>query len=130
VTPKKCKGTPLKVFSGKEAKLNRLILLLYRSSKESLTKYDVYKLIHNMKGFRDLDSRTVYRRLKALIEEGYLMLVGSRPGKVEGESNLYMMSEIGRALLAVDQYLHDFFVSATKDEFMQLAQLIERRHKQ
>ena len=61
---KRCKGTPLKVFSGKQAKLNRIILLLYRISKTSLTKYDVYKQIHNLKGFKHYDSKTVYRRPK------------------------------------------------------------------
>ena len=130
MTPKKRKGTPLKVFSGKEAKLNRILLLLYRSSKEPLTKYDAYKLIHNMKGYRKFDSKTIYRRMKALIDEGYLQLVGSRPGKVEGESKLYVLTGIGRAQIAVDQFLNRFLASASEDDLVQLAELIELRGKQ
>ena len=36
---KRCKGTPLKVFSGNQAKLNRIVMLLYRASKTPLTEY-------------------------------------------------------------------------------------------
>ena len=71
------------MFSGKQAKLNRIILLLHRSSKTSLTKYDIYKQIRNIKGYKHYDSKTVYRRLNALIGEGLIAKVGSRPGLVE-----------------------------------------------
>jgi hypothetical protein len=59
------KGTPLKVFSGKEASLNRVILLILYS-KKLLAKYDVYLEIRSIKGFKHKDSKTVYRRIDIL----------------------------------------------------------------
>ena len=99
---KRGRGTRLEVFSGKQAKLNRVITLLYRSSKTPLTKYDIYKQIHNMKGYKHYDSRTVYRRINALIGEGLIAKVGSRPGQVEGESVLYELTLRGKASLRAD----------------------------
>jgi DNA-binding PadR family transcriptional regulator len=114
---KKCKGTPLRVFSGKQAKLNRVIMLLYRSSKTSLTKYDIYKQIHNLKGYKHYDSRTVYRRITALINEGWIEKTGIRPGQVEGESVLYELTLKGKAALKLDQKsIEGFLRTATKDQ--------------
>jgi DNA-binding PadR family transcriptional regulator len=113
---KKCKGTPLKVFSGKQAKLNRIITLLYRSSKTPLTKYDIYKQIHNMKGYKHFDSRTVYRRINALIGEGLIAKVGSRPGQVEGESVLYELTRKGKASLRADEKSMEVFLQTATEE--------------
>jgi DNA-binding PadR family transcriptional regulator len=114
---KKCKGTPLGVFSGKQAKLNRIVLLLHRSSKTSLTKYDVYKQIHNMRGYKHYDSRTIYRRINALIGEGLITKVGSRPGQVEGESVLYELTRKGKASLKADEKsMDEFLKTATEDQ--------------
>ena len=121
---KECKGTPLVVFSGKQAKLNRVILLLYRSSKTPLTKYDIYKLIHNMKGYKHYDSRTVYRRLNALIGEGLIAKVGSRPGQVEGESVLYELTLYGKASLKGDERSMEVFLkTATAEELLKFLDL-------
>lgn len=68
---KKGKGTKLKVFSGKEARLNRLILLILNSKKD-LAKYDVFLEIRSIKGFKHKDSKTVYRRMEALNQEGWI----------------------------------------------------------
>ena len=121
---KECKGTPLVVFSGKQAKLNRVILLLYRSSKTPLIKYDIYKLIHYMKGYRHYDSRTVYRRLNALIGEGLIAKVGSRPGQVEGESVLYELTLYGKASLRGDEKSMEVFLkTATQEELLKVLDL-------
>jgi DNA-binding PadR family transcriptional regulator len=105
------------VFSGKQAKLNRIVLLLHRSSKTSLTKYDVYKQIHNMRGYKQYDSRTIYRRINALISEGLITKVGSRPGQVEGESVLYELTRKGKASLKADEKsMDEFLKTATEDQ--------------
>lgn len=83
------RGAPLKVFSGKEATLNRVILLIFHSSKQPLAKYDVYLQIHSMKGLKRKDSKTVYRRMGALDGEGWITQKGTRPAKVQGDSILY-----------------------------------------
>lgn len=120
---KKCKGTMLGVFSGKQARLNRLILLLYRSSKTSLTKYDVYKQIHNMKGYKHYNSRTIYRRTNALISESWIAKAGSRPGQVEGESVLYELTLKGKAALKLDEKSIEEFLKTATDE--QLCKFID-----
>jgi DNA-binding PadR family transcriptional regulator len=120
---KKCKGTPLEVFSGKQASLNRIILLIHRSSKISLTKYDVYKLIHNMKGYKHIDSSTIYRRQNALISEGWITKAGTRPGQVEGEIVLYELTLKGKAALKFDgKSIEEFLKTATSE---QLSKFIE-----
>ena len=96
---KKCRGTPLKVFSGKEAALNRVILLIL-NSKKLQTKYDLFLLIRNMKGFRHLASKTVYRRIDALQQGRWITQNGTRPAKVEGDSALYELTLKGKAGLS------------------------------
>ena len=120
----KGRGTKLEVFSGKQAKLNRIVTLLLRSSKTPLTKYDIYKQIHNIKGYKHHDSRTVYRRINALIGEGLIAKVGSRPGQVEGESVLYDLTLYGKASLRGDEKSMEVFLqTATEEELSKFLDL-------
>ena len=68
---KKGKGTELKVFSGREAKLNRIIFLIL-DSKKPLTSYDMFLEIRRIKGFRYVKRQSVDRRMKALLEQHWL----------------------------------------------------------
>ena len=70
MTRKKCTGTPLKVFSGKEAKLNRIILPLVE--KKALAKEDVFHILRITKGFRHKTSKIVCRRMDALNKDGFI----------------------------------------------------------
>ena len=99
---KRCKGTPLKVFSGKEATLNRIILLLLCSEK-LLTKYDIFLNIKNIKGFRHINSKTVYRRVDALEQERWITQNGKRHAKVYGDCILYELSLKGKAAIKLDE---------------------------
>lgn len=118
----RCKGTRLKVFSGKEASLNRVILLILRS-KKSLAKYDVFLEIRKVKGFKHEDSKTVYRRMDALNKEGWIAQKGTRPAKVQGESILYEPTLKGKAALRLDEKnIEEFLRTATQE---QLAKFIE-----
>ena len=115
---KQCKGTRLEVFSGKEETLNRVILLIFRSSKQPLAKYDVYLQIHSMKGLKRKDSKTVYRRIEVLNQEGWIAHIGKRPAKVQGESMLYGLTLKGRAALEFDEKsVEDFLQTATDEQF-------------
>jgi DNA-binding PadR family transcriptional regulator len=106
------------VFSGKEARLNRVILLILRS-KKPLTKYDVFLEIRNTKGFKHKDSKTVYRRMDALNKEGWIAKKGTRPAKVQGESILYEVTMKGKAALKLDQKnIEDFFQTATDEQLL------------
>jgi DNA-binding PadR family transcriptional regulator len=114
----KGKGTPLEVFSGKQARLNRIILLILRS-KKPLTKYDVFLEIRNIKGFKHEDSKTIYRRIETLIEEGWIAQKGTRPAKVQGESMLYAITLKGKAALKADKKSIDQFLATATEEELQ-----------
>jgi DNA-binding PadR family transcriptional regulator len=116
----RCKGTRLKVFSGKEASLNRVILLILHR-KKLLAKYDVFLEIRNIKGFKHEDSKTIYRRMDALNKEGWIAQKGTRPAKVQGESILYEVTMKGKAALKLDQKsIEDFFQTATDEKLLKL----------
>lgn len=69
-----------------------------------------------MKGYKHFDSRTVYRRINALIGEGLIAKVGSRPGQVEGESVLYELTRKGKASLKADEKSIETFLQTATDE--------------
>ena len=119
---KKRKGTPLKVFSGKEATLNRVILLILRSSKQPLARYDVYLKIRGIRGLKRKDSKTIYRRMTALNLEGWIAQKGTRAAKVKGDSILYEVTLKGKAALRLDEKSIERFLKVATGE--QLAQFI------
>lgn len=71
--------------------------------------------IHGMKGSRHVTSKTVYRRMDDLICQGYIAQNGTRPGKVQGESVLYEITQKGIAALKVDK-IEQFLLTATDDQ--------------
>jgi hypothetical protein len=119
---KKGKGTPLKVFSGKEAALNRVILLILFSSK-SLAKYDMFLQIKRIKGWRHVDSRTVYNRVEALEGQGWLSQKGSRLTKPGWPTELYEITLRGKVALKLDEKNIEDFIKASSEE--QLHRIID-----
>ena len=121
---KKCKGTPLKVFSGKEATLNRVILLILRSSKQPLARYDVYLQIRRIRGLKRKDSKTVYRRMVALNQDGWIAQNGTRPAKVKGDSVLYELTLKGKAALRLDEKsIEEFLRTAANEQLTKFTDL-------
>ena len=111
------------MFSGKEATLNRVILLILRSSKQPLTRYDVYLKIRGMRGLKRKDSKTIYRRMTVLNQDGWIAQNGTRPAKVKGDSILYELTLKGKAALKLNEKkIEDFLETATD---VQLAKLID-----
>ncbi len=98
---KKDKGTELAVFRGKAAKLNRVILQILEQ-KSPLIAYDIWRRIRANKGFRHVDSKTAYRRLEALEQEGLIAEKGSRVGKRGGDRALYELTLVGEDALILD----------------------------
>ena len=93
---KKSKGTPVKVFSGREATLNRVILLILRASKPPLFRYDVYLQIRHMRGLKHKDFKTIYRCLVTLNQDRWIIQMGTRPAKVKGDSAIYELTKKGK----------------------------------
>ncbi|MCW3998879.1 MAG: hypothetical protein NWE93_01410 [Candidatus Bathyarchaeota archaeon] len=121
---KKCGGTPLKVFSGKEATLNRVILLILFSG-QLLAKYDLFLIVRSTKGFRDKDVKTIYRRVDFLEGGGWIAKEGEKLTKPGWPSELYRITVKGKAALKLDQRnIEEFLESATDEQLSNLIDLL------
>ena len=109
------KGTPLKVFSGKEASLNRVILKILES-KNPLITYDIWLNLRVIKGFRNTAAKTVYRRVNSLEDQGWIEQSGIRQAKPGWDSALYSLTMKGRAVLMLDEVSIEGFIREATDE--------------
>jgi DNA-binding PadR family transcriptional regulator len=115
---KKVKGTPLRVFSGKEERLNRVILQILKQ-RGALIPYDVWLIVKGIKGFRNTGAKTVYRRMEALELQGWIATAGNRPTKPGWPSKLYVTTLKGRAALELDEKsIEDFLKTATGEQLL------------
>lgn len=113
---KKSEGTPLKVFSGKQAKLNRVILQTF-DRKGPLISYDVWRFVVMIKDFGQTERKTIYYRVEALSQEGYIIQRGTRPTQPGWPSELFELTLKGKAALKADKKSMDqFFATASEEE--------------
>ncbi len=113
------KGTPLRLFSGKEGPLNRLVLLILCSSIKPLTKYDVALEVRRVTEFKHTDKNTVYRRMDALQEQGWISKVGQRPSKPGWPSDLYAINLRGIGALRVgEKNIENFLLTANEEKLL------------
>jgi DNA-binding PadR family transcriptional regulator len=90
-----------------------------------LAKYDVFLQIRNMKGFRHISSKTVYRRMDALEKGCWIAQNGIRPAKVQGDSALYQLTLKGKAALKLDEKsIEEFLETATEEQLTKFNDLI------
>jgi hypothetical protein len=108
------KGIRLEVFSGKQAKLNRIIMPLLE--KKPLAKEDVFHILRKTKGYRHTTSKTVCRRMDALNEGKYIGPKGTRPSAVKGDCVLYQITQKGISALKMDRKSGDKFLKTATDE--------------
>jgi DNA-binding PadR family transcriptional regulator len=119
VTLENSKGAKLEVFSGKKARLNRVILKTLEK-KGALIPYDTWLLIKGIKGFRHAKHKTVCRRMQALERQRWITPKGTRPTKPSGDSTLYELTLKGKAALKLEEKSVDTFLQTAKDEQLQL----------
>jgi DNA-binding PadR family transcriptional regulator len=112
---KKCKGTRLEVFSGKQESLNRVILQVLER-RGPLIAYDVWRQLKVIKGFRDTDSKTIYRRMEALEQQGWIAQKGTRHALPGWDSTLYELTLRGKAALKLDKKNIEDFLRTANDE--------------
>ena len=96
------KQTKLGVFSGKQGKLNRLVLQIFRQ-KGPLIKYDVWRFVVMIRDFGQTRRKTVYDRVDALSREGYIIQRGTRPTQPGWPSELFELTRKGKAALKADK---------------------------
>jgi hypothetical protein len=88
---KKGKGTELSVFKGREAKLNRAIFQIL-ATKGQLTIYDMLKEIKKSKGLKHTHYGNVNKRVRTLLQTGYLKIVDIRIAKAGSEKAIYELT--------------------------------------
>jgi DNA-binding PadR family transcriptional regulator len=118
------KSNSLKVFSGKEASLNYAIFLVLL--KDPLIPYDVWLSVRSIKDFRHEHYRTVCRRIHAIYEQGYLIVVGRRDTKPAGNSPLYTLTLKAKAALKLNkQSIDDYLQTATDKQLQKLIEALQ-----
>lgn len=116
MAPKKCKGTRLEVFSDKAAPLNRLIFEIFRAKK--LASYDTYLEVRRVREFRHKKYQTVDRRMKALYEQGWLILDGTKTTQPGTEAPLYRLSSKGYTAIELDRISMDTFLLEADEKLL------------
>jgi hypothetical protein len=117
---KKSRGTKLKVFSGREAALNFIILLVLYPQGKLLASYDIFKEVRAIKGFRHKGKQNIDRRVKALHKQRWLETEGTRPIRPHFSlSPLYKLSIRGRAALELNKKDMDVFLQTAPEDQLQ-----------
>lgn len=122
MTQKKCKGTELKVFSGREAALNFVIFLVLYPEGKLLASYDIFREVKAIKGFRRKGRQNIDRRLKALFKQRWIEVGGTRTIRAQfSVSPLYGLSVRGRAAFELRKKdLNVFLQTAPEDQLQKL----------
>ena len=106
---KKCKGTQLSVFKGREAKLNHAILIIIIKISPQ-TIYDIAKTVRQRKGFTNTKYTNVNRRVKALEKQGFLEKAGYRHALQGTQVTLFQPTTRAYVALFLNQLDLDIFV--------------------
>jgi hypothetical protein len=105
----------LSLFKGREAKLNRAILIVLLQCGP-LVIYDITKEIKKRKRVRGVKYTNVNRRVRALVEQGYLESVGSRETQSGVQGTLYSPTIRAKVAFYLNQISPDQFVKEANDE--------------
>jgi hypothetical protein len=109
------RGLKLSVFKGREAKLNCAIFLaLFQSGP--LVVYDITKDIRKCRGFRKTKYTNVNRRVRALVVQGYLEIVGSREIQSGSRGALYQPTIRATVAFYQSKISRDQFVREAHDD--------------
>ena len=117
MTQKKSKGTKLQVFSGREARLNRAILQTL-TIEFPLIIYDISKRIRNVRGLRHTKNTNVGRRVKALEQQGYVEIAGSRETQSGSQGILYQLTTRAQVALLLTKISMEVFIEEADEEML------------
>jgi hypothetical protein len=87
----KPKNTKLSVFKGREAKLNHAIFQSL-ALKGAQTIYDIHKQVRSIKRLRFTRYASVNKRVRVLVEAGYVVRVGMKNTKAGFEAAMYELA--------------------------------------
>ena len=120
----KGKGTKLKVFSGREARLNRAILDGL-ALKANQTTYDLHKSFRTIKVLKHIHYGNVNKRVRALREGGYLEEVDVKNTKAGFEAAVYQLTDKAYLALALSLVsLEDLLQQVDKTEALSILAIL------
>ena len=119
MTRKRGKNPELEVFSGREAKLNRVIFLVL-NTKDLLTSYDMYLELKQIKDFRHIKWQSVDRRMKALCAQSWIIKCGVRPAKAHFLSPFYTLSIRAKVAFALNKTDLNIFIQVAKESDLEI----------
>lgn len=131
---KKTSVVKLSVFKGREAKLNRAILLtLFQDSP--LVVYDITKQVKKQKGFKSTKYTNVNRRVRALMQQGYIEIVGSRETQSGSLATLYQTTIRAKAAFYTkavnpDQFIEQATAQTLTTALAAIVLFIEETHSE
>ena len=99
----------LSVFKGREAKLNRAIFDILHE-KISQTAWQIFSMLSKKKEMKGLTYWTVIRRMRALQNQDYVMVVGEIETMPGTETSLYQLTPRAELALILDQINIDQFL--------------------
>ena len=88
----------IRVFKGRDARLNKAIFWIL-AQQGPLTIYDVWRKLRTQRDFAYIPYNTVNRRVRALVENGFVEKIGQRRTRTGFVALLYQLTV--RAYLAV-----------------------------
>jgi len=100
----------LSVFKGKEAKLNHAILCSLKQNSPQ-TAWQIFGLLNKQKDMVDLTYWTIIRRMNALHEQDYVLIVGEQDTMPGTETALYQLSPRAELAIALSKINLDTFVT-------------------
>ena len=99
----------LSVFKGREAKLNRAVFHILHE-KISQTAWQIFSMLSKKKEMKGLTYWTVIRRMRALQNQDYVMVVGEIETMPGTETSLYQLTPRAELALILDQINIDQFL--------------------
>jgi hypothetical protein len=99
----------LSVFKGIEAKLNRSIFHILHE-KISQTAWQIFSMLSKKKEMKSLTYWTVIRRMRALQNQDYVMVVGKIETMPGTETSLYQLTPRAELALILDKINMDQFL--------------------
>jgi DNA-binding Lrp family transcriptional regulator len=109
-------GKPkLSVFKGREAKLNRAVLLVL-AQESPLSIRQVYKRVRACKGFRHTRYRVVNRRMKSLENEGYIEHVATEKRPQGFVARICQPTTKAYVALALEAVNFNALIGSTKED--------------
>lgn len=100
---KKCKGTELSVFKGREARLNRAIFQAL-ATKGPQNIYEIQKQTRSTKGLKNTRYPSVNKRVKVLEEMGYIKKASVRKAKSGFETSIYELKVQAYLAMLLDSF--------------------------